>query len=283
MALPNLSNLNYVAWMRHVQAIHERGELANPDWLAGSFLSSWERWKVRMLSATRLEHLRRDPFYYYLLARTKHYDQLLLQAVEQGARRFINIGAGADSRAYRFAHRLRTAGVEVVECDQPRAVQSKRRIARRWRCSDFVRYASIDLNVASSWTALRASSGAPGAPKALVVIEGVSPYIDRPRFQEFLQMLGRTLSAGSTVAYDFKLQGVKPEFGVSAQAPEPFRLTCDEEVIRSLHRECGLSLDRLESGADLTRRLLPSRRQLAAPMWAEDGACVASVLAADSR
>lgn len=276
MALPNLSNLNYVAWMRYVQTLHERGDLVNPDSLAGNFLGLRDRWRARRLSAANLDNLRRDPFYFYLLARTKHYDQMLVEAVERGVRRVVGIGVGSDSRAYRFAAMLRHAGVSVLECDQRRAIIAKQRIAKRWQCSDFVRYLEIDLND-EAWPELAAELAAADEPRTLVMIEGVSPYINAPNFAAFLRMLGSTLPTGSTVAYDFKLPGVKPEFGVSERAPQPFRLACEKDAVSAMNRDCGLSLQRIESGPALTRRVLPSLRHAATPMWEEDGACTATV------
>jgi methyltransferase (TIGR00027 family) len=235
-----------------------------------------DRWRARRLSAGDLDNLRRDPFYFYLLARTKHYDQLIVEAVEQGVRRFVGIGVGSDSRAYRFAAMLRRAGVQVLECDQRQAIRAKQRIVKRWQCSDFVRYLEIDLNN-EAWPELAAELAAPSKPRTLVMIEGVSPYINAPNFTAFLRMLGGALPAGSTVAYDFKVPGVKGEFGVSERAPQPFRLSCEAEAVLALHRYCGLSLERVESGPMLTRRVLASLRHAATPMWEEDGACIGAV------
>lgn len=275
MSLPNLSNLNYVAWIRHVQTLHERGDLLNPDVLAGNFLSLRDRWRARRLRPADLDDLRRDPFYFYLLARTKHYDQLIVDAVDRGVQCIVGIGVGSDSRAYRFAPLLRRAGVQVLECDQHQAIMVKQRIAKRWQCSDFVRYLDIDLND-DGWPRVAAELAAQDKPRTLVMIEGVSPYINASNFTAFLRMLGGTLAAGSTVAYDFKVPGVKPEFGVSARAPHPFRLACNADAVSALHRVCGLSVERVESGAALTRRVLPSLYP-STPMWEEDGACSAIV------
>ena len=277
MALPNLSNSSYVAWLRHIQTFREPAQSTNPDTLVKHFLRPLDRWRAWSLSQADLDHLRSDPFYYYLLARTKYYDEVIERAVLDGVRKIIGIGCGSDTRPYRFAELLRGHGVRVLECDQPIAIRAKQRIVSKWRCSDFVDYMPIDLND-DTWPDLVSVLGAPDVPKTLVMLEGVSPYIDTANFRNFLQLLGRELPPRSLVAYDFKVAGTKEDFGAGGRTRIPFRLSPTWEAVSTLHRECGMQVTALEGGPALTERFLPALRDSATPLFHEDWATVSEVM-----
>ena len=99
------------------------------------------------------------------------------------------------------------------------------------------------------------------------MMEGVSPYIDRPRFEAFLRLLAARLRPGSVLAYDFKLEGVADDFGRSAAAPQPFRLAGERDAVAAYHHALGFRLRSLETSASLTRRLLPRAPRLDQEDW----------------
>src|SRR5262245_33925534 len=108
----------YVAELRYIQSIHESPDRQGPDNLVGQFLSPVRRWRCNWLSRARIASLQADPFYYYLLARTRYYDDVFLAAIAQNVRYIINIGCGTDTRAHRFKNVLMEKQVRIVECDQ---------------------------------------------------------------------------------------------------------------------------------------------------------------------
>jgi O-methyltransferase involved in polyketide biosynthesis len=114
-----------------------------------------------------------------------------------------------------------------------------------------VRYVPLDLNNSFAAALDQAPPG-----RAFVMMEGVSPYIARAQFEGFLRLLSARLWPGSTLAYDFKLEGVAQDFGRSAAAPQPFRLAGERDAVAAYHQGLGFHLQRLESSASLTRRLL---------------------------
>jgi hypothetical protein len=84
LKLPRVCNLMYVARLRYIQSIHESSERRNPDLLVRHFIPLLERWRLAWISQEELSKLRMDPFYYYLVARTKYYDQVFSDAVAEG-------------------------------------------------------------------------------------------------------------------------------------------------------------------------------------------------------
>src|SRR5262245_42837832 len=198
MKLPDLSNSMYVARLRHIQSIREPEKHRNPDTQVRYFLPLLQRWKAAWLGREALAELRAQPFYYYLIARTRYYDQVMLDAAAGGVKRMPMIGCGSDTRAYRFEPMFRQQGVRILECDQPQAIHVKERLAKRWR-ADYVEYQPIDLHQEESPGLARWLAAGAGA-KTLVVMEGVSPYVNDQDFCRFLRWLAGKLPSGSAFA-----------------------------------------------------------------------------------
>ncbi|MGA2927279.1 MAG: class I SAM-dependent methyltransferase [Solirubrobacteraceae bacterium] len=66
---------------------------------------------------------------YYKLARGKHIDQVLSEELELGIEQLVILGAGFDTRAYRFEDRLSAVG--VFELNQPVTAARKQARVRR--------------------------------------------------------------------------------------------------------------------------------------------------------
>ena len=270
MGLPNLSNSMYVARLRYIQSIHESPERRNPDTLVRHFIPILARLRTAWLGRQELSKLRADPFYYYLVARTKYYDQVVNDAVSDGVQQIVNVGCGCDTRAYRFKHLLRSRNVKVLECDQAKAIHAKQQAAKRWRCSDYVEYLPIDLND-DTWPELEHWLGDRTRTKALVLMEGVSPYINGGNFGRFLVLLATRLSPRSHVAYDFKIRGVRDDFRRVGRIQEPFRLSRASDEVATFHEALGLRLEHMELSSELCARLLPDLAESAIALFSEDG------------
>ncbi len=269
MRLPSSSALMYVARLRHIQSIHESPERRNPDTLVRHFIPIVQRLRSAWIGRTQLDKLRETPIYYFLIARTKYYDQVLEDAVSDGVKRIVNVGCGSDTRAYRFQKLLRGKGVRVLECDQPEAIHVKEHMARRWRPSDYVEYLPIDLND-NDWPELEHWLGDRTAPKTLVLIEGVSVYVNDSNFHRFLQVLAFRLSPGSHVCYDYKIRGIHDDLGRSGRTERPFRLSQVREEVATYHQAIGLRLEHMELSSELCTRLLPDLTESTFPFFGED-------------
>lgn len=263
------SNSLFVAECRYIQSIHETTELRNPDDLVGYFLPTLQRWRCAWLGKNKITIMRSDPFYYYLVARTRYYDELVLDAISDDMRYIINVGCGTDTRAYRFEHVMTQKGVKVLECDQAEAIAIKERRAKQVGTNGHVTYLSVDLND-EAWPDFEQWLGQHNTSKGLVLMEGVSPYVNVETFGRFLRLLASQLPSGSRVAYDFKLPGIKDEFGLIDRTQKPFRLSGDRKDVADYHEEIGYRLDYMEQGAELTTRLLTSLAKSRAPLFMED-------------
>ena len=269
MELPDLSNSMFVARLRYIQSIHEAPERRNPDSMVKYFLPFVARIRAAWIGQKALSTLREDPFYYFLVARTKYYDEVVTDALLEGVQRIVGVGCGTDTRAYRFRSLLNDKGVRVLECDQPEVIHTKARMVSRWGRFAPVEYTPIDLND-SQWPALHQWLGDKAASKTLVIMEGVSPYINAQTFLQFLRFLATTLLPGSQIAYDYKILGVRDDFGHGERSERLFRLPDSHDEVAIFHDELGLRLESLELSSELSARLLPTLVESAAPLFLED-------------
>jgi len=268
-ALARFSNLAGTSYKRHIQSLHEHGDRRNPDILASALMTEEERNQCLVLKNDLLTEMRKDAYYHYLTARTKAYDQLLLDAVVQGFRRVLIVGSGFDTRFYRFGGLLAKRGVEVAECDQPAAIAVKKSLAAALPYADRVEYFDIDLNIPQSWSSVWRWLGATPNP-VLILAEGVSPYIESSAFLLFLDTLAKHLPSSSRLAYDFKRIGVADGFGVSATVTSPYRLSLDEPAIAELHARLGFCSASVTTSFGLMRAHIPSWSEQVSPLFDED-------------
>lgn len=264
----NRCNLMYVAELRYIQSMHEYGQTQGPDTYVQHFIPPLRKWRLNGLNCKQLAELRSNPFYYYLIARTKYYDDIFHDAIENNFKCIINIGCGMDTRSYRFGRLLKQHAIKVLECDQAGVIADRRRAAKRLGNFFNISYASIDLNAIACpnferWLN-RVNSG-----RVLLIMEGVSPYIDEKAFMRFLSGLAVMLPSGSRVAYDFKLRGFADEFGRTKRTKKPFRLPMEISQIIEYHKKLGLLLNHIEFSFDLTNRVMPGQEH-AADLFRQD-------------
>lgn len=267
MTRRSLCNSMLVAEWRHIQSIHETTLLRNPDTLVRHFLPTLQRWRFAWLGLRKLAMLRSEPFYYYLVARTKYYDEVFLDAISDGMQYIINVGCGSDTRSHRFQDVLTRKSVTVLECDRSNDITHKQRIARRRGSCDHIAYLSIDLND-NAWATLEHWLATNRRAKVLVLMEGVSPYVNSETFGQFLGSLAMNLPPGSRVAYDFKLSGIADDFGRAGHDKKLFRLSGVSKDVVAYHESFGFGVEHFEESYQLQTRLLP---KFIAPLFVEDG------------
>lgn len=269
MKLMSSSNLSYVGRLRYIQAVHEPLERQSPDNLVQYFLPILERWRHRFLSTKELDNLRSQPFYYYLLARTKYYDGIFCEAIYNNVQYIVNIGCGSDTRAHRFGLALKQRGVNVMECDRPEAISVKQRMAGRLGTAGHIQYFPLDLND-NAWPDFEHWLNEIKSARVMVMMEGVSPYVNDDAFSQFLRLLGTKLSPGSLVAYDFKIRGVADNFGHVGRTESPFRLSHSREHVVAYHKKRGFRLTHMELSWELEARLLQDLADSDTPLFRQD-------------
>jgi len=196
--------------LRAFGALERDETVRNPDHLAGSLAAASRtyRFGLRVASVPALHACCRWAFsrvtpgaYWAETARVKYVDEVLLGELAGGVRQVVVLGAGMDSRAYRFAPEL--GGVRTIEVDHP--VTSARKRARVeavfGALPPDVTYLALDLTTDDLGQSLTAAGLDPSTP-VLVLWIGVSMYLNEGVVAGVLGWAGG-LSERSSIAFDY--------------------------------------------------------------------------------
>jgi methyltransferase (TIGR00027 family) len=182
--------------------------IRNPDWLAEQLVGPEERARIephplgRALSEPYMQGAENPEvagLVRLMMARTRFIDERLVRAVERGARQVAILGAGFDSRAYRFRETM--AHVKFIELDAPETQEYKRRRMEKVAgpAPANLTYAPIDFRTDSLADVLARAGCEQGVP-SFFSWEGVSMYIPEEGVRATLAVLARF---GGTVVMDY--------------------------------------------------------------------------------
>ncbi|MGH8960530.1 MAG: SAM-dependent methyltransferase [Jatrophihabitantaceae bacterium] len=162
----------------------------------------------------------------FVLLRHRYIDEQLGKALADGAEQVVVLGAGYDSRAYRFADELR--GRPVHEVDLPPLSRLKAEIVAAHPdlfVGNSIRRVEIDFRTESLADRLLDSGFTVGV-RTFVVWEGVSMYLSRLAVSATLGTLREICGSGSTLAMDFWHEpgGLHPFDQVRRAAAQAIRL-----------------------------------------------------------
>jgi methyltransferase (TIGR00027 family) len=183
-----------VCGFRALGAQHPDPKLRNPDHLASRFCKTALNPQQPMV-------------YFYVHARTQYIDAALARAARDGIAQVVVLGAGFDSRAYRF--RESHPGLRFFEVDLPETIEAKKkRVAEVFGAvPDYVRYAPIDFNTQRLEEVLPALGYDP-AQRTFFILEGVVMYVVEPGISATFGFIRKNSASGSRVVYDYVLRQV---------------------------------------------------------------------------
>ena len=138
-----------------------------------------------------------------LAARVSWYDAQVQRAIETGVQQIAVIGAGYDSRAWRFA----SSGVQFYELDLGITQRDKRRRAPAGGPT----FVEADLWTQSAAPALR-DGGLDRSRAALFILEGLTMYLTEDVVRRQLGDLAESSASKSLIAVDFS---PPPEVGTA--------------------------------------------------------------------
>src|SRR5580704_8862973 len=140
-----------------------------------------------------------------MLVRTKFIDEKLRQALAAGARQYVILGAGFDTRAYRFKDLLKDVKVFEVDSEATQTYKRKRAEATIGPPPQNLTHVSIDFNRDQLMESL-VRAGFDAAVKTFFTWEGVSMYVAEEGVRATLSMIATT-APGSTLVMDYTTRG----------------------------------------------------------------------------
>jgi methyltransferase (TIGR00027 family) len=140
-----------------------------------------------------------------MLVRTKFIDEKLAQAIANGAKQYVILGAGFDTRAYRFQDLLKDVKVFEVDSEATQTYKRKRAEATIGPPPQNLTHVSIDFNRDQLMESL-VRAGFDAAVKTFFTWEGVSMYVAEEGVRATLSMIATT-APGSTLVMDYTTRG----------------------------------------------------------------------------
>lgn len=258
-------------WTTHMRAFaarEENEEIRGPDHLAEIFLPGEERESLEDLENRQAvkENYFTIGVCEYVMARTRIFDRFFTEALDTDFEQVVFLGAGYDSRPYRFRERI--GRTRLFELDiLPTQEYKRSRLARAGvSIPDGLTYVPINFNSESIADVLFAA-GYDKTRKTLFMWEGVTYYLAPAAIDETLAFVRSDSPAGSAIAFDyialwtgvFDAHGVKEliEFNATKQAGESggfFML--EEGAVESFLSERGFEISVHQNAEELEKHFL---------------------------
>jgi methyltransferase (TIGR00027 family) len=255
------------AMMRALAAHDPRQEIRGADNLAELFLAEEKRAPLKDPKVRDWVMKNRIPpgAYEFMIARTAFFDEVVRNALGRAVPQLVILGAGYDSRAYRFAHLLGEA--VVFELDSiPTQLHKKRMLERGGvQAPSGVRLVPIDFTTDDIERTLL-SAGFSKEKAALFIWEGVSYYLSRDAVDSVLAAV-RTLSGqGNSLYFDIASlsAGALSENGIkklrqqlrSNHSSEPTRFGIPSGKLESFLANRGYAIEEVLTPAEMEARYL---------------------------
>jgi len=180
-------------------------EKFGPDYLAEYFLPPHFRFflkfeKIRLNTRIKLDGVL-PGLTEYMIARTAHFDKLFVEALENKTPQIVLLGAGYDTRAYRYANLNRST--KIFELDIAPTQNRKKKCLKKARVKlpSQVSFVPIDFNNESLADVLE-RAGYDHRDRTLFIWEGVSYYLEAESVDATLEFVRQTSHAETRIAFD---------------------------------------------------------------------------------
>jgi methyltransferase (TIGR00027 family) len=243
----------------------------NPDHMANLFLNPGLQGHFPGLglpyedAKTAMDWMNNGVFY-YVNARTLHMDALLTRALQSGFSQVVVLGAGFDSRAYRFHPDY--PEVRFYEIDLPATSEDKQRRVQAilGRVPDWVTFVAIDFNTQTLETVLT-KAGFAADRRTFYLWEGVTYFISEAGVDHTLRFVADHSAPGSQIVFDYMLSDVVQGTDYSAYGArttvyqvalmgEPYVFGIDPHHLKAFMNLRGLELLSDLGPQELTRHYL---------------------------
>lgn len=193
-----------IASLRALACYEEDPQVRGDDCLAELFLPEDKRVLINSADVrTLIRKAIPEGLYEYVIARTKYFDGLFLNALQQQIPQIVLLGAGYDSRAYRYSAMIQST--KIFEVDTTGTQQLKREILKdnSIEIHPNVRYAEVDFEQ-DGWFNSLYDAGYQNTLKTLYIWEGVTFYLSPGSVGSTLNAVRQNSLTGSIISFDYQ-------------------------------------------------------------------------------
>jgi methyltransferase (TIGR00027 family) len=196
-----------IAALRAYESDKPEGERICNDQYAKLFVGRAMNATMKFFFAIGFDKLKGPDVVGYLVVRCRYIDDYLESCIKDGIKQLVILGAGYDSRAYRF-EQLK-GHVKVFEVDHPATQQVKREKLTKvfGGVPDGVILVPVDFNTQKLEDRLR-ESGYDERLKTLFILEGIVYYISPEAVDGTLAFIANHSGNGSSVIFDYTEKAV---------------------------------------------------------------------------
>jgi methyltransferase (TIGR00027 family) len=192
------------ATMRAMAACDAREEIRGPDFLAEVFLTEDRRAPLR--DPTVWQWVMKNKIvpgaYEFMIARTVYFDHLVRDALARRLPQLVLLGAGYDSRPYRF--RELAAHTTIFELDAAPTQARKKDVLRTESIAEPAHLVFAPTDFArDDLRGVLLQAGFARDERALFVWEGVTYYLTSKAVDETLGAIRALSPAGSSICFDY--------------------------------------------------------------------------------
>ena len=179
--------------------------------------------------------------HYYVVTRTRYIDDFLQECIANEIQQVVIMGAGFDSRAYRFDNLKK---IKIFEVDHPATMAIKKEKIQKELGSlpNHVVYVPIDF-LKEKLSDKLVQYGYSRELKSLFIWEGTTPYLNPESVDETLAFVSSNSGKDSSIIFDYilksvvngtcDLEGAKNEFEKMNKTSEPLTFGIEKEKIES--------------------------------------------------
>jgi methyltransferase (TIGR00027 family) len=192
------------AFMRALAAHDPRKEIRGNDYLAEIFLEEEQKRPLKEPAARAwvMKNRIAPGAYEFMIARTAFFDRIVEQALKQNMGQVVFLGAGYDSRPYRFKDFIQDT--KIFELDTKPTQQRKKESLQRGEISISKQISFVRINFETdNVRGILAEAGFSRKEKTLFVWEGVTYYLKAEVVDKMLAFVRENSPEGSSIAFDY--------------------------------------------------------------------------------
>jgi len=196
-----------------------------------------------------------EGLYEYVIARTGYFDDLFIHSLKEETSQIVILGAGYDSRPYRFKNLI--GNTLIYEVDALATQEHKRIILQNngVYCHKNIRYVSLDFEQDDLMNVL-CNEGFNPLLQTLFIWEGVTFYLNPATVQTILQSLRSNSAEHSILSFDF--QNIDNEQGLidTGLKAEIIRFGIEAETVNGYLKSLGYIVIEHVDSEEMCKRYL---------------------------
>jgi methyltransferase (TIGR00027 family) len=259
------------AFLRALAARDSREEIKGKDNLAEIFLEEGQSGPLKdpALRTWVMQNQLVPGAYEFMIARTAFFDRIFAHALQDNLEQVVLLGAGYDSRPYRFTELLQAT--RIFELDAPPTQQRKRACLQQAGISISPQISFVPINFETDpLREVLVAAGLGREGRTLFIWEGVSYYLSGAAVDNILACIKSLSPVGSSLGFDyaslsaevFSDDGVQEfrKWMRSRHADEPTRFGIRAGTIETFLNERGFQVIKHLTAADMNERYLAPNR-----------------------